>query len=106
MSGSKAVAGVPSPGRLCQRYDMAWHAGQGNRNAASAKPFELAMFPSLGPGWLGARGARRWLWLGRCPVCGTSVLLDDEFVRVRGAIRHAECDRHVREIVRTRLSAR
>jgi hypothetical protein len=32
-----------------------------------------------------------WFWLGRCPACGTSVLVDDDFVRVRGATLHAEC---------------
>jgi hypothetical protein len=35
---------------------------------------------------------RDWQWLGRCPVCGTSVLVDDEFVRSKGAILHLECD--------------
>jgi hypothetical protein len=32
-----------------------------------------------------------WLWLGHCPVCGTSVLVDDEFVRIDGTVHHAEC---------------
>jgi hypothetical protein len=37
-----------------------------------------------------------WFWLGRCPACGTSVLVDDEFVRVRGATLHAECHLYTR----------
>jgi hypothetical protein len=43
---------------------------------------------------LNRRIVRDWLWLGRCPVCGTSVLVDDEFVRTGGSILHAECDRY------------
>ncbi len=38
----------------------------------------------------------RWTWLGYCPLCGTSVLLDDEFVRVEGHAIHAECERYRR----------
>jgi anti-sigma regulatory factor (Ser/Thr protein kinase) len=37
-----------------------------------------------------------WLRLGRCPVCGTSVLVDDEFVRSPTQVLHAECDRYRR----------
>ena len=37
-----------------------------------------------------------WVRLGLCPVCGTSVLVDDEFVRDRSMVRHAECDRYLR----------
>jgi hypothetical protein len=30
-------------------------------------------------------------WLGQCPVCGTSVLIDDELVRRRRRVVHKEC---------------
>jgi anti-sigma regulatory factor (Ser/Thr protein kinase) len=43
-----------------------------------------------------ASGVPSWFRLGRCPACGTSVLVDDEFVRSRSAILHAECDRYRR----------
>lgn len=32
-----------------------------------------------------------WVYVGRCPVCGTSVRADDVFVRWPGATLHAEC---------------
>jgi hypothetical protein len=35
--------------------------------------------------------AAKW-WLGTCPVCGTSVLVDDQFVRHYGRPLHVECD--------------
>jgi hypothetical protein len=34
------------------------------------------------------------IYVGRCPVCGTSVRADDEFVRRGGSALHAECDGH------------
>jgi anti-sigma regulatory factor (Ser/Thr protein kinase) len=37
-----------------------------------------------------------WVRVGLCPVCRTSVLVDDDFVRVRGEPRHSECARYVR----------
>jgi hypothetical protein len=37
---------------------------------------------------------RRAPWLGTCPVCGTSVLVDDALVRREGRVVHAECDAH------------
>ena len=37
-----------------------------------------------------------WLRLGRCPACGSSVLVDDEFARSGRAILHAECQRYRR----------
>jgi anti-sigma regulatory factor (Ser/Thr protein kinase) len=46
--------------------------------------------------WPPARRASDWLRLGRCRVCGTSVLVDDEFVRLPGSVRHSECDRYLR----------
>lgn len=33
-----------------------------------------------------------WVYVGACPVCGTSVRADDEFVRRPGAVLHAECE--------------
>lgn len=36
-------------------------------------------------------GERNWLWLGRCKICGTSVAVDDEFVRMPGGTVHFEC---------------
>jgi hypothetical protein len=27
-------------------------------------------------------------WLGVCRACGTSVFVDDEFIRVRGSVLH------------------
>lgn len=33
-------------------------------------------------------------WLGSCPVCGTSVAVDDQFVRRDARILHLECDRY------------
>jgi hypothetical protein len=39
-------------------------------------------------------GRLDWLWLGHCPVCGTSVLVDDEFLRIDGRVLHAECVRY------------
>jgi hypothetical protein len=55
------------------------------------------------PGWPATRRALGWLRLGRCPVCGTTVLLDDEFVRLNGSVLHTECQEHRR--AQERLSA-
>lgn len=45
---------------------------------------------------LGGRNtARDWLRVGVCPVCGTWVLVDDDFVRVELTPLHAECARHL-----------
>ena len=37
---------------------------------------------------------RTALWLGTCRVCGTSVLIDDAFVRRDGLVTHTECEAH------------
>jgi anti-sigma regulatory factor (Ser/Thr protein kinase) len=37
-----------------------------------------------------------WVRLGLCPVCGTSVLVGDEFIRDRSMLRRVECDRYLR----------
>jgi len=46
--------------------------------------------------WSSATHPPDWVRIGLCPVCGTSVLVDDEFVRVRGTPRHLECVRYLR----------
>jgi hypothetical protein len=38
----------------------------------------------------------------RCPVCGTSVLADDDVVHANGALLHRECDRYARSRRRAR----
>ena len=43
--------------------------------------------------WESRAAARDWWWLGRCSVCGMSVMLDDDFIRSAGRIAHAECFR-------------
>ena len=45
-----------------------------------------------------------WARLGRCPACGTGVLLDDEFVRAQGMVVHAECYRYLVASPSTRQS--
>jgi hypothetical protein len=35
------------------------------------------------------------LWLGSCPACRTSVLVDDDFVRRGSRVFHRECDSYV-----------
>jgi hypothetical protein len=40
-------------------------------------------------------GGDLWYRIGRCPVCGTSVLVDDEFERTKGRALHAECASYV-----------
>lgn len=47
----------------------------------------MAFFPSR---------VAAWVWIGHCPLCRTSVLVDDEFVRVDGEVLHAECDEYRR----------
>jgi hypothetical protein len=50
----------------------------------------------LSVAWSSAAGPPDWVRIGVCPVCHTSVLVDDEFVRVRGTPRHVECVRYLR----------
>lgn len=34
-----------------------------------------------------------WVYVGRCPVCRTSIRADDEFIRRPDGTFHAECHR-------------
>lgn len=45
-----------------------------------------------------------WTRLGRCPACGTGVLLDDQFVRAQGMTVHVECYRYLVASPSTRRS--